>query len=275
MRLRTFTIIVFLFSLFTILSIQGMQAQSSVTFQVDMNGTGFGEEDVIGLRGSMTPLSWSNSLEMTDPNKDGIYTLTVIFNTGKGDDRILYKYTANDTWDNDLYGPFGNRAVTLWNTPQIQPVEKWNIVTEFSYESLLEHANITELDQWIYIIGKGKLEGKSPEDVMQDYLKFWGDDFSWILSPQMVMMMQQLRQSKYSDGYFEEIMDEANKVQFRIYKVGTYYFGNRTDNGSFKGVSQEDVNAIDKAYMEALAKAKGWKLKWEERGKEVMITLER
>jgi hypothetical protein len=252
-----------------------LNAQSTVTFQVDMNGTNLTKGAFIGIRGSMPPLSWSNSIEMTDPDKDGIFTVSVPFINGRPGDRVLYKYTANDQWDNDVFGPFGNRSVTLCTIPVIQPVDKWNTVTEFSFESLLEHAYYTEMDLLVYLVGKAKLEGKNPESVMQDMMKFWGDDFSWIQSPQVVMMMNMLRQAKYMDGYFEQMIDEPDRVQFMIYKPGTYYFGNRTDNGTFKGVTQDDLIKMDKYYLETLAKAKGWKLKWEEKGKLVIITLTR
>ena len=272
MRFRTFTLLFFSFVLTGLLG-TGLYAQSSVTFQVDMKGTGFKRGTHIGLRGSVAPLSWDNSLEMTDPDKDGIYTVTVIFTTAKAGDRVLYKYTADDVWDNDLFGPYGNRAVTLWSTPQILQVEKWNTVVNFSYESLLEHATNAELDLIIYMLGKAKMEGKTAADVAHDIAKFWGD-YSWVFNLHTVLSMEHLNQSKYNDGYFLELENTPKRIKFRMNKMGTYYFANRTENGQFKGVSQKDLNILRRVYYENLAKDKGWKLTWEEGDGDFVVTLQ-
>ena len=68
-----------------------------VTFNVDMNGTGLPAKDSVlnvSLRGSLEPLNWSSGIKMTDDNRDGIYSATVIFG-GKENKELIFKYVVN------------------------------------------------------------------------------------------------------------------------------------------------------------------------------------
>ena len=109
-----------------------VEAQSIVTFRVDMSGMKIEPGALIGIRGSMAPLYWDRSLPMEDADGDGIYTVKVIFNDGKAGDRIMYKYMAGDTWDLDRFAMMGNRVVTLCDCPQELPVDNWDTMDKFA-----------------------------------------------------------------------------------------------------------------------------------------------
>lgn len=249
-----------------------LMAQITATFQVDMNGTEFEKGWPIGLRGSMDPLSWTKSLEMTDPDNDGIYSLTLDFEKCKPGDRINYKYLAGDNWDLDQYGPYGNRVVILLDYPYNTYTARWNKIDEFSLDSKLELSRNNEEKLWLFIIADGRYNGLSLEESISTYYKFWGD-YSWMQNPMNLMHEAQLNQSLCQDGYFEEIQKSPEKVVFNIRKNASTMIQNWGRDGELFGISQDDMNKIQKLWYKTICDFKGWKFTWEDSGIDAKITI--
>lgn len=77
-------------------------AQTKVLFTLsfDREGRWPKPEDRVGIRGSIPPLSWDYSLEMSDPEGDGLYELTVVFDEELAAGALKYTYVINDTeWE--------------------------------------------------------------------------------------------------------------------------------------------------------------------------------
>lgn len=96
--------------LFTTISLNAQNHE--VTFKVDM-----GDETSIkniGIRGSLSPLSWDKSLTLTDTDNDGIYEATINFKTSKRN--VKFKFVNDDK--EELQGS-DNRVVWFKNEPII------------------------------------------------------------------------------------------------------------------------------------------------------------
>jgi hypothetical protein len=68
-----------------------------MTFNVDMNGTGLQMKDSalnIAIRGSVEPLNWGTGIQMTDADRDGIYSATMDFEN-KEKKELIFKYVLN------------------------------------------------------------------------------------------------------------------------------------------------------------------------------------
>jgi len=250
------------------------EAQCVVTFQADMSGAEIEDGTIVGIRGNMAPLSWLETLPIEDPDKDGIYSVSVEFTDGKTGDRVMYKYMSGETWDVDRFGPGGNRVVTLCECELVMPVEKWDILDGFAYEILLEHANNSEFGTWVYIIGSAKKRGVSPEKATMEFIEFWGGDYSWIESPAQIMLEEQFNQQRYQQGYFKEIENTPERVVFKSRKVGAEFIRDRCEDGEWMGVSEEDITAIYKTWLETVTKEKGWSLDWKDAEENAIITIE-
>lgn len=268
-RLRSLLILVIVIS-----GVLLLKAQNTVTFQVDMTDTEITDGKVIGIRGNMAPLSWFSTLPLEDPNKDGIYTTTITFDEGHFGKRVMYKYMLGKTWDLDHYGGFGNRVLTLSNCPIELPIDVWNKLNSFSYEFKLMDWNNENGNLWIYMISKGKEQGKSPEDITMEYLNFWAGDYSWITTPQMIMHMEEFDQSKYPNGFFEEIHNSPSKVSFKAGKVWIDFINNRSGNGEYMGVTADDLESTMKTFYMEVAKHKGWILDWKDKEDITLISIE-
>lgn len=77
---------IFIFPLFFFFS---LSAQNTLTFQLDLAA----EESVdeVGLRGNLPPLSWEESVPMTDPDGDGVYTASIEFPSVEAGNTIAKK----------------------------------------------------------------------------------------------------------------------------------------------------------------------------------------
>ncbi len=74
------------------------QSKKQLTFNVEMNTT---EIDLdVQLRGDFAPLSWYEGIKLSDPDGDGIYSVSVDFEIPKEAEFFNYKYTLNgDEWE--------------------------------------------------------------------------------------------------------------------------------------------------------------------------------
>lgn len=75
-----------------------LKAQTRVLFTLsfDREGRWPKPTDRVGIRGSIQPLSWSYSLEMSDPEGDGLYELAVVFDKELAAGELQYTYVIND-----------------------------------------------------------------------------------------------------------------------------------------------------------------------------------
>jgi hypothetical protein len=264
-------VILIIFTLLT--GVLSLNAQIVMTFQVDLRGFEMEPGTEVGIRGEMPPLSWDKSYPMDDPDKDSIYTVKIIFNEGEAGDRVMYKYMVGDTWDNDRFGPYGNRVAALSNCPQVLPVDKWDVIESFALELLLQDASESEIYPWIYLISNGKTNGLTPKEVVIRYSKFWGGDHSWLQKPETLMIMEEFNQGKYTHGYFEIIENTPEKVVYKIKNNWAEFIQIRGENGNIMGVTGEDITAVSKTWLEYMAKEKGWSFDWQDDGLFAVITI--
>jgi predicted alpha/beta superfamily hydrolase len=109
---------------------QSVFAQDVITFSIDMR-TAISQrwlepdKDLFGVRGSIAPLRWDSTLIATDPDGDGIYTLTVNLKpSGKyekifGVRKLAYKFKVeNNTKLNGGWENVPNSVVQLTGKPQ-------------------------------------------------------------------------------------------------------------------------------------------------------------
>ena len=79
-----------------------------------MSEAGVIDPGTVGIRGSLPPLSWTETHLMKGPDKNGLYTITLTFENVPYGERVQYKYIHDDEqWDNDNYTMYGNRVATL------------------------------------------------------------------------------------------------------------------------------------------------------------------
>jgi hypothetical protein len=250
-----------------------LSAQIVMTFQVDLRDVNIEPGTEIGLRGDMPPLTWDKSLLMEDPEKDSIYSVKVIFNEGKPGDRVMYKYMVGETWDNDRYGPYGNRIATLSNCSQVLPVDKWDALESFALEFLLQDAVESEIYPWIYLISNAKTNGLSAEEVVIRYTGFWEDGYDWLQDPHTLMVMAEFQQAKFMHGYFEVIENTPGRAVFKVKNNWAEFVEIRGEKGRMMGVTGKDLTDVNKTWYSIVCKEKGWKFDWEEDGMFAVITI--
>ena len=69
---------------FALLALNGcvqQKMEKQLTFEVDMRGVP--EFGTVGIRGEYSPLSWWESVPLTDPDGDSIYTVSLLLETGQ------------------------------------------------------------------------------------------------------------------------------------------------------------------------------------------------
>ena len=274
MKSSVFKFFVLIFALVASAHHLNLRAQESVTFQVDLTDVDMEPGTVVGLRGDMTPLTWDKSLPMADPEGDSIYSVKVIFNEGRPGDRIMYKYMVGDTWDNDRFGPYGNRVVALCNCPQVLPVDKWDHAGSFAYEFLLEDAVNSEIHAWIHILRQGKERGLSAEEAAREYFDLWGGNYVWLERPETLMIMEEFEQAKFHNGYFERLENEAGKVAYKMRKNWANYIIIMGDDNEWMGVTADEIMAPARVWLDDIATHKGWDFSWKDEGMNAIVTLE-
>lgn len=254
-------------------SISFLQSQTCVvTFQNDFSEVKIENPATVGIRGSVAPLSWTETTIMEDKDNDGIYTVKLEFANFKPGEEVLYKYVYGDVvWENDLSGSLGNRSVYLYDGKNKLPVNKWDHFDKYSSTTLLEQALENKFWDWIYIIGSNKKDGLTPEEIGLKYTAFWGS-MDWLESPQNMMSWEKSSQAMYPNGYFESIENTPEKVVFKAKKTWLNYFG---EEDKILNVTQDDMTRVFKTNTEATAMAKGWKCTWENDGDSFKVTIEK
>lgn len=103
-------------------------AQDAVTFQIDMrqqiqDSLFFPKRHVVGVRGNMSPLRWDSTLVASDPDGDGVYSITITMLPPKSpfyeETRIAYKFKAEgDKLFNRGWETSDNSTLNLTGSPQ-------------------------------------------------------------------------------------------------------------------------------------------------------------
>lgn len=243
-----------------------------VTFQADLSGAEIENPATIGIRGSLAPLSWTETMIMEDKDGDGIYTLKVAFENILPGQEVLYKYVHGDVmWENDLIGGIGNRSVYLYEGKNKLPVDIWDQLDKYATTNLLEDEMIRNFWDWIYIIGSEKHNCLSPEEIGLKITAFWGS-MEWMDSPQIILGWEKMTQAKHTDGYFETIENSPEKVVFKAKKTWLKYFG---EEEQIMNITSDDMTRVFKTNTEATAMARGWKCNWEDEGEFFIVTIEK
>ncbi len=250
-----------------------LQSQTCiVTFQADLSEATIENPATVGIRGSVAPLSWTESMIMEDKDGDGIYTIKVEFETIMPGQEVLYKYVHGDVvWENDLIGGIGNRSVYLYEGKNKLPLDIWDQLDKYATTNLLEAAIEGKFWDWIYIIGSDKKNGLSPEEIGLKITAFWGS-MEWLDSPQILLGWEKTSQAMYPNGYFETIENSPEKVVFKAKKTWLKHFG---EEDQIKNVTSDDMTRVFKTNTEATAMAKGWKCIWEDEGEFFKVTVEK
>jgi subtilase family serine protease len=117
----------------------GESERTIVRFQVNMvhELAYVNPGDLIGVRGSHNPLSWSQTIPMHDPEGDGIFTADVDFTGIAPGTMIEYKFVHHAPPDDNNtgvvyepnpgpYGPYYNREAILSGATEVLPLVYWN-----------------------------------------------------------------------------------------------------------------------------------------------------
>ncbi len=249
-----------------------LSAQSTLNFQVDLNGEK--SVDEVGLRGNIPPLSWNESLPMTDEDGDGIYTLSLEFPTAQAGDILEYKFLKDGIWERQ---DIDNRKVKLNGQTQILPKSKWQLYSdEFVQNKFIR----SSFGKHIFIFSSGKKRGKTPKEITQEMIEFYNwQPSDWPSKPKDLLGNFQMNQTGNPGGYFEVLEDDPQKIKFimgRYWRKWFDLFGANLgidQNGLIQGVSKDDVDTYFTSWLEHYCQRNNnnWKLKIEEQGEEKWI----
>lgn len=273
MKTKIMKLLVLTFLFTNCLGMLLLQSQTClVTFQADFNDVIVDDPSTIGIRGSIEPLSWTNTMMMEDKDGDGIYSIKIEFEDIVPGQEVLYKYVYGDViWENDMFGAIGNRTLYLYEGKNKLPVDKWDHLDKYSLTNLLEDETIKNFWDWIYIIGSEKQNCLSPEEIGLKITAFWGS-MEWMDSPQIILGWERISQLKHSDGYFEIIENTTEKVTFKAKKTWLKFFG---DQDEIMNVTPDDMSRVFKTNIEAMAMAKAWKCEWKDEEEFYIVSIEK
>jgi len=125
-------------------------------FQVDMSHEmqHVNPGDIIGIRGTNNPLSWSSTLQMSDENADNVYIIDIDFTGTPAGTLIEYKFVHHEppldnnttvTWEDTPgpTGPYYNRETILTETSQVLPFVYWNNYQPTQTEWEVQNAGVS------------------------------------------------------------------------------------------------------------------------------------
>jgi hypothetical protein len=237
----------------------------NLTFTVDMSAIELADADTVGMRGSMAPLSWTETYVMDGPDENGYYSVTIPFKDKDYGKRLQYKYIVNDSiWDNDRYGMNGNRVATICCNEQLLPIDEWDVLHEFAFESFKESFSWEILSSWIYALAKAKERGLTMEETAQEIVDFWNWESDPNVTPEDFMIMDELYQAKSSVGYFEMIENTPDKVVYIKTKDWEKLLYMWDPSGEAYGVSASDMTDMYRKMMEIYAEQNGFFSIWED-----------
>ncbi len=246
-------------------------AQNKVTFTVDMSNVKDAEN--VGIRGSIEPLSWETMLPMKGPNANGEYTVIVNFKDDKKGEKLSYKYINQDSiWDNNSYGPFGNRTCTLLGVNQKLEVDIWNKIDKFDKDELYKDVLADHFYEQVYLIHFAKKNSKSMQDLAKERSEFWKDPGydNWKPKPRDMLNWAKVNTSKYEGTNFKELENKPGLVKYSFTKAWISFMGK---DGKIKDVTVNDVENFYIASTELFANDKGMTVEWGGSGDEVIVTI--
>ena len=236
-----------------------------ITFKVDMSAVELADTDTVGIRGSVAPLSWTETYVMDGPDENGLFMVTIPFKEAEYGTRVQYKYVINDTvWDNDRYGRNGNRVATLCCNYQSLPIDTWDVLDEFAYEMQLESSSWDMLASWVYTLAKAKEKGMDMEETAQEIVDFWGYKPNPDATPEDFMMYDEFSQAKTTYGYFEIVEKTPELVEYiknKDWEIMMYMWDT---NGVVYDVSAEEMTTMFRKMTEIYAGLEGFNLNWQD-----------
>jgi len=236
-----------------------------LTFKVDMSDVEIADTDTVGIRGNIAPLSWTDTYLMNGPDENGLYFVSIHFDSVKYGERLQYKYIISDTtWDNDRYGENGNRIATICCNEQDLPVDVWDKLDEFSLESLYVSGAWDVFMSWIYTLGKAKERGLSMEEAAQEIVDFWDWETDSEAKLEFFMLMDEFYQAKTPFGYFEIIEHTPDRVEYiknKDWEIMMYMWD---ESGVVKGVSAQDMTDMFREMMNIYTSKNGFTMSWQD-----------
>lgn len=249
---------------FTWIGHQALYGQTyKLTFQVDMSDAGVEDPASVGIRGDVAPLSWTKTYPMKGPDKNGIYKATIEFEGVEYGTRLQYKYIHGDNiWDNDEYAERGNRITPLCSKKQLVPLDTWNSLDNFSLEIMLESYAWDLFMSWIFEVGNGKNRGLSMQEIAQEIVDFWNWPVEKDAPLSNFMKMDKFFQEKTPGGYFEEVENSPNRIEYIVSKTWEIMQYQWSEDGVVQGVTVDDMNEMFTAMMEIYIEKAGAKYEW-------------
>jgi hypothetical protein len=237
-----------------------------LTFSVDMSEVELADTDVIGIRGNVPPLSWTETYTLDGPDENGIFSASVPFDLElECGTRILYKFIISDSvWDNDRYGENGNRLYTYCCTDAVLPVDKWDELDAFTLEAKVNSAAWDQFMSWIYTIGTAKQRGLNMEEITQEIIEFWDWPMPENAKPEDVMMMDKFQQSKTPYEYFEVVTNTPDKAEYILIKSWEKMIYDWSEDGVVYGVTAQDLTEVYKLMTIQYMSKMGFSVDWED-----------
>lgn len=276
MRLQLLKCFIVICLLILITSMPTNGQDYKVIFKVDMSKAEVDDPATVGIRGSEAPLSWTETYPMKGPDKNGMYTASIPFeNMGYGT-RVQYKYYHDDNkWDNDKYGEWGNRTATLCCKKQKLPIDTWDHLDQFSFESRLLSASWGSFMNFIFVIGNAKKRGLTMKETAMENVNFWEWPIPENNTPEAFIIMDEQNQARTPFGYFEIIEESPEKVEYIINKDWEIQAYKWSEDGVVKGVSAAEVTSMIQFLYHYYVEQNGWAISFaeeEDHKMRIMIT---
>lgn len=267
------TMLITILVLITYIPVKGQDYK--ITFQVDMTKAEVTDPSGVGIRGSIAPLSWTETYLMKGPDKNGIYSVTIPFEGQDYGTRLQYKYYHGDNiWDNDHYGENGNRIATFCCKKQRLPIDTWDKLDAIAFENLLKSSAWNSFMTMVFIIGDAKEQGRTIEEIAQANIDFW-DWPVWEDEPlKNFMIMDEINQASSPHGYFEKIEYTPEKLEYIINKDWEIMFFMWSEEGEINGVTAEEMTFFIKYMYDYYVTREGFNVSFkDEKDRKMRITM--
>lgn len=246
---------------------------NEVTFLANFTDVELSDSAVVGIRGSIEPLSWTETYPMIESGNAGYYAVNIRFDSAEPGTTLLYKYVidedTNTVWENDMYGSMGNRSYTFPYPGNVITDEKWDNMNELNTEGLLEYSNASIFYNWLQIIGTAKKRGLTPEEIAAESMEFWKGTWDWLDDPVLLMEMDRADQARSPIGNFKIIKKSSSKYHYQIRKYWEQYLGEE----GMLGVTSQDFFLTFKSISDLIAAEKGWSIITEDKGENIEIII--
>ncbi|MGB5943628.1 MAG: CBM20 domain-containing protein, partial [Leeuwenhoekiella sp.] len=140
-----------IFILFLVLSNSlRVSAQENTNVKFSVNATSLENVKSLGIRGSVSPLSWNKTYYLKDADVNGVYEAEIVFSTDVNE-VVEYKYVhggKSPVWELD-----GQNRILLLDSNEIQLNDEWNVpgkidvkrLPKLSAEKLTDDFNILKM----------------------------------------------------------------------------------------------------------------------------------